>query len=372
LTEQYAAAFPSLGLTATTVLADTFTWQRRVQHFELQTRRVEVLRTSEMCCRYIIIMLAGGPVMALATNSLERALVILQLIGQTAGGLTNLEISRELKIARSTCSYILSRLEREGYLVRDKSTGKYRIGLKTLILGRGALREVGFRVVSEPTLYRLATETGLAANLAVLEGDRVLVLDRIEGFAFVKAAIEESHNAMGGSQGTLQPVKGHREATRGYREASLELPVRTTALGRVLLAYLPTDRLQEFVRRDSAAEKRSKTEGAEDLLSALSKTRQQGYYMMHFEPHNESCSLAAPIFDASDTVKAAVSVSCKRHLPIWNDEHGLSEMVKEAAWEISAKLHYPKAGDSSQTGRSSGANANQSASIRERPRTRAS
>jgi DNA-binding Lrp family transcriptional regulator len=84
----------------------------------------------------------GVPVMRLATNSLERALVILQLIGKTAGGLTNLEISVELKIARSTCSYILSRLEREAYLVRDKASGKYRIGLKTLILGRGALREV--------------------------------------------------------------------------------------------------------------------------------------------------------------------------------------------------------------------------------------
>jgi DNA-binding IclR family transcriptional regulator len=135
----------------------------------------------------------AGPVMPLATNSLERALVILQLIGKTAGGLTNLEISLELNIARSTCSYILSRLEREGYLVRDKASGKYRVALKTLILGRGALREVGFRVAGEPTLYRLATETGLAANLAVLEGDRALVIDRIEGSAFVQAAFEESH-----------------------------------------------------------------------------------------------------------------------------------------------------------------------------------
>jgi IclR family transcriptional regulator, KDG regulon repressor len=289
--------------------------------------------------------------MPLATNSLERALVILQLIGKTAGGLTNLEISLELKIARSTCSYILSRLEREGYLVRDKATGKYRIGLKTLILGRGALREVGFRVASEPTLYRLATETGLAANLAVLEGDRVLVLDRIEGFAFVKAAIEESHKTQG-SGAPIQELKGRVEPTKDYREVSFELPVGTTALGRVLLAYLPAERLHEFLRHDSWAKKQAKSAGAQDLFSELGKVREQAYCMMHFEPHNESCSLAAPIFDASDTVRAAVSVSCKRHLPIWNDEHALSEMVKEAAWEISSKLHYPRASDSSQKSRS--------------------
>jgi len=60
----------------------------------------------------------------------------------------------------------LNRLAKEGYLARDKSTLKYRIGLKNLILGRNALREAGFRAVSEPTLYRLAERDGL---LAVVE-----------------------------------------------------------------------------------------------------------------------------------------------------------------------------------------------------------
>jgi DNA-binding IclR family transcriptional regulator len=311
--------------------------------------------------------------MPLATNSLERALVILQLIGKTAGGLTNLEISCELKIARSTCSYILSRLEREGYLVRDKATGKYRIGLKTLILGRGALREVGFRVASEPTLYRLATETGLAANLAVLEGERVLILDRIEGFAFVKAAIEESHKTQSpGGPGAVQEMKSRQEPTKEYREVSFELPVGTTALGRVLLAYLPAGRIHEFLHHDPWAKKYSKSSGSQELLAEFSKVREQGYCMMHFEPHNESCSLAAPIFDASDTVKAAVSVSCKRHLSIWNDEHALSEMVKDAAWEISSKLHYPTTKDSSNKGHLRTAGANQRTLTPVHPGTRAS
>ncbi len=309
--------------------------------------------------------------MPLATNSLERALVILQLIGNTAGGLTNLEISCQLKIARSTCSYILSRLEREGYLVRDKPSGKYRIGLKTLILGRGALREVGFRVVSEPTLYRLATETGLASNLAVLEGERVLVLDRIEGFAFVKAAIEESHSAPGpGSPSLSQDAKIHQQRTRGYRELSYELPVCGTALGRVLLAYLPGERVREFLPHTSRLKSHVQTDDTPDLLSELAKIRERGYYMMHFEPHNESCSLAAPIFDANDTVRAAVSVSCKRHLSIWNDEQALSEIVKGAAWEISSKLHYPQVNNSS--GQSSKAEGNQRSLAVEHPRTRAS
>jgi DNA-binding IclR family transcriptional regulator len=219
----------------------------------------------------------------------------------------------------------------------------------------------------------LATETGLAANLAVLEGDRVLVLDRIEGFAFVKAAIEESHKTQSPeSSSTIQEVKSRQEPTKDYREVSFELPVGTTALGRVLLAYLPADRIHDFLRHDSWANKSSKSSGAQELSSELSKVREQGYCMMHFEPHNESCSLAAPIFDASDTVKAAVSVSCRRHLSIWNDEHALSEMVKEAAWEVSSKLHYPKAKDSSQKDHSGKLGSNQRSLIRVPASTRAS
>jgi DNA-binding IclR family transcriptional regulator len=59
-----------------------------------------------------------------ATNSLERALALLELLEQTPGGLTNAEISRHLGIPKSTCSYIMTRLERKGYLLRDQTCGK--------------------------------------------------------------------------------------------------------------------------------------------------------------------------------------------------------------------------------------------------------
>lgn len=275
--------------------------------------------------------------MSLPTNSLERALVVLQVIGRTPGGLTNLEISREFGIARSTCSYILSRLEKEGYCARDKETGRYRVGLKTVTLGRGALREVGFRSVSEPTLYRLATDTGLAANLAVLEVNRVIILDRVEGPAFVKAAVEESELG--------EPKKPNRGLRSDYldrekRDVGSELPVYTTAVGRVLLAYLPQQEMASFMKLWPP--KKISKYSPRDLDAELRHVREQGYCMMRFEPHNESCALAAPIFDATETVKAAVSVSCRKHLPVWNDEHALSELVKDAAWQISSRLHYPK------------------------------
>jgi DNA-binding IclR family transcriptional regulator len=272
----------------------------------------------------------------LPTNSLDRALLLLQFIAKTPGGMTNLEVSRRFGIARSTCTYILSRLEKEGYVARDKNSGKYRIGLKNLVLGRNALREAGFRAVSEPTLYRIAADTGLAANLAVLEGNRAILLDRVEGPAFVKAALEESGEHTGAARTHRTSKADYLD--REHRDIGSELPVCTTALGKVLLAHLPEAEFATFVEHASP--------GADiefnQLLSDLRRVRELGYCMMSFEPHNESCALAAPIFDAGDVVRAAVAVSCRRHLPVWRDERMLSELVKDAAWEISCRLHYPK------------------------------
>src|SRR5580765_6495097 len=123
-------------------------------------------------------------------NSLERALILLKVIEQTPGGLRNTDISKELKIPKSSCSYIVSRLEREGYLIKDPISKRYKIGLTPIALAHGALREVGIRTVAEPALYKLTSQTGLSAGIGVLQKGRVLLVDRVEGPRFVDRAIE--------------------------------------------------------------------------------------------------------------------------------------------------------------------------------------
>ena len=48
--------------------------------------------------------------------------------------MTNAEISRKLRIPKSSASYLLRTLERGGYLRREREGGKYRLGLKVLSL----------------------------------------------------------------------------------------------------------------------------------------------------------------------------------------------------------------------------------------------
>jgi DNA-binding IclR family transcriptional regulator len=65
-------------------------------------------------------------------------LAVLELIAQTPSGLRNAEISRRLRIPKSTCTYILVRLEQSGYLTKNNAGSLYRIGLTPVALAHGA------------------------------------------------------------------------------------------------------------------------------------------------------------------------------------------------------------------------------------------
>jgi DNA-binding IclR family transcriptional regulator len=269
-----------------------------------------------------------------ATNSLERALLLLKIVEQTPGGLKNAEIHRQLRIPKSTCSYIMSRLEREGYLTRDHATGRYKIGLATVALAYGALREIGIRSVAEPALYKLTGATGLSAGIGVLEQGRVLLVDRVEGPGFVSRALEAADAGPPRSS-----PKGFR--ARAQRDVGRELPAHSTALGKVLLAYLQPEQALEIITRRGLERATKKTIVSKAVfLAELQLVRKQGYAIADEEAVSDLRALSAPIFDASGTVRAAVSVNGSPRDPVWADVTELVKLVSAAARDISKRVGF--------------------------------
>jgi DNA-binding IclR family transcriptional regulator len=262
--------------------------------------------------------------MPIGTNSLERALALLEMVEKTPGGLRNAEISRRLQIPKSTCSWILTRLERQGYLTCDGDTSRYRIGLKTIALARGALRELGFRSWAEPVLYRIASETGLAAGIGVLEGSQVLIVDRVEAPEF------------SGGERFIQ------ERPRDQREIGRELPAHSTALGKVLLAYLSRGALVTCLDELVLTRRTPNTIlSRADLLLELRKIRRRGYATADEEHSSGFRAIGAPIFDFTGAVPAAISLNGSPAVPIWRAQRKLVALVTGAAREISRNARFP-------------------------------
>jgi DNA-binding IclR family transcriptional regulator len=269
------------------------------------------------------------------TSSLERALILLKVIEQTPGGLTNAEISRRLDIPKTTCSYIARRLEREGYLIKDAASGRYKIGLAVVALAHGALREVGIRTVAEPALFKLTTRTGLSGGIGVLERGHVLLVDRVEGPRFVDRALESGKGA--------PPFR-----LRTQRDIGRTLPLHSTALGKVLLAFLPREQVLELIAGKELTRSTARTVTSKaHLLAELDRVRKQGYAVADGEAYSDLRSLSVPILDISGSdgsAQAALSVNGSPSDRVWLDMPELVKIVQEAARDISRRARILRPG----------------------------
>jgi DNA-binding IclR family transcriptional regulator len=134
-------------------------------------------------------------------------------------------------------------------------------------------------------------------------------------------------------------VRAARERTRDQRDIGRELPVHASALGKVLLAYLPVDELSEFLEGITLARYTPKTiTSAAKLRKEVESVRRDGHAIADEELYPNVRSVAIPIFDALRTVPAAISLNGELASPTWADLPGLVEKMEQAARAISARL----------------------------------
>jgi IclR family KDG regulon transcriptional repressor len=242
------------------------------------------------------------------SNSLERALAILEIISQKSGGLTNAEISRRLHIATSSCCYVLSRLEQAGYLVRARESGRYEIGSKVVALGHSVLERMNFRS-THPILRRLASQTHSSALIAVLERRRIMLVDKIE-----------------------RPDMMAFDLSVGMRA-----PAHATALGKVLLARLTDAQLNELIEQTGLSKISSRTITSKSrLIQELAVVRKEKYAQSEGELYQSVYAVAAPIVNDQGHVWAAVSVTGRSSRILC--DHSVISALHIAGREISNRL----------------------------------
>jgi IclR family transcriptional regulator, KDG regulon repressor len=249
------------------------------------------------------------------SNSFERAFVILELVSRSSRGFTNADVSRRLNIATSSSSYILTRMEKFGYLRRDENTGRYRIGLKVLSLAHGVLRNIGLREAAEPILYRLAIETRLSSLVAVLEQGCALLIERVEGpeLALQKLDID----------------------------VGVRMPIHATAVGKILLAYLPEVERLKLIRQRGLRRFSPRTQISEEsLLRELEIARRQGYAVNEEENFVGFRAIAAPILDSCGELRAGISAAGRTSNATWDGLDSVTSAVRAAAREISKRAYH--------------------------------
>jgi DNA-binding IclR family transcriptional regulator len=173
-----------------------------------------------------------GP--AYPIESVDRALTVILAFEET-DTLTISEIGRLLGVSRSTAYRLLNVLEHRGFVRQDPRTKAFSAGTTLLRVGLAAARRSDIRGVLRPLLQQVVAEVGETAHLVVLDGSDAFYMDCVESSQMVRAT----------------------------SRVGTSLPAHVAAAGKVLLAALPEQRLDELLPGSlPAVTRRSKTSAA--------------------------------------------------------------------------------------------------------------
>src|SRR5689334_12982871 len=214
-------------------------------------------------------------------RSVERAISVLEVLAARGeAGVT--EVASEIDVHKSTAFRLLGALEGGGLVEQTGHRGKYRLGFGLIPVAGAASDRLDVGQQGRAGCPRLATELGETVNVAVLRDHFVVNVDQARGPSTVA-----SHNWIG-------------QLT----------PLHCTSSGKVLLAHLDPAKRAELLARAGTPALTARTVSSPGRLEEqLVRVREAGYATAIEEYELGLNAVAAPVFDGSGQVVAAVSVS---------------------------------------------------------------
>jgi IclR family pca regulon transcriptional regulator len=249
------------------------------------------------------------------SSSLQAGLAILNCFSAQQPVLGIAKLADELNMSRSTTHRYASTLVALGYLEQDHAR-RYRLAPRVADMGMSVLDSMALRGKAREHLRELREQTGRTVSLAVLDGTQIRYVDRLRGWRRGQHAVDLDLGA-------------------GAR-----MPAHCTAMGKVLLAYLPEHEREravgalELTRRgpNSITSKRA-------LRAELQQVHEDGLAVGDEELGPGVRTIAAPIIGPDGEVIAAVGI------PVPTDAFSSQELRKElgpaviaTAKRISAEL----------------------------------
>jgi IclR family pca regulon transcriptional regulator len=213
-------------------------------------------------------------------QSLERGLAVIRAFDAEHRELALSEVARSTGLTRAAARRFLLTLVKLGYV--NFSQGRFSLRPRVLELGYAYLSSLSLPEVAMPHIEALVAQVNESCSISVLDDTDIVYVARV-------------------------PTRRIMSITLAV---GTRLPAWVTSMGRVLLAGLPDDELEERLVRIEVAPLTSRTvKDKEALRGILATVRRQGYAATDQELEEGLRSLAVPLRSASGAVTAALNVS---------------------------------------------------------------
>lgn len=212
----------------------------------------------------------------LTVRAVERALDILMCFTKDSE-LALTEISTLIGLHKSTVHRLLTTLEDKGFVVRNKETEKYRLGLKIWELSMHLSQSDDPAIRLLPAMETLRDRLGETVSLYLRDGS-----DRLR----------------------IQAVQSN-QGIRRVAQVGVRLPLSVGASSKVLVAFAPPADQEELLNAPDWPESVDRAVYRQQLAEILEK----GYAISIEEREPGAAAVSVPIFDRNGQVAAALSMS---------------------------------------------------------------
>ena len=216
------------------------------------------------------------------TQSIHRAIAILDCFQDNQPELGVREIARQLELHPSTVGRMLTTLTSLGILFQDKETHRYRMGSKVLKWGAVYMGNVDLRVIARSYMQELHRVTEETISLDIPDGSTRLCVERIES----------------------------PQQLRWVKRLGERMPFFASASGRTLLTFMtPSERKAILETMPFEQLTPHTTTDPKKFNQELELTRKRGYAVSQGERVEGVSCVAAPIFDGAEKVIGAITIS---------------------------------------------------------------
>ncbi|MEV7285005.1 IclR family transcriptional regulator [Streptomyces sp. NPDC093252] len=225
------------------------------------------------------------------------------------------ELSRVLGMPKSTVQRALRTLHEAGWIrPAGGELTRWAVTTKALDVGRHASGDLGLRDAAVPVMEELRRRTEETIHLTVLEGDRMVLIERLE---------------------TTKPVRTNMSLGHA-------LPMHASANGKAVLASGAPGAVDALLAGDLPRFTDTTITDPDGLRTELDLVRARGYAVNRGEWRSDVGSVASAVLGADGEPVASLSVNVPMSRLTDETEATFAAAVTEAARTLSARLgHLP-------------------------------
>lgn len=248
----------------------------------------------------------------LFVGSVEKAFRVLEVFGPDRLDLGLVEIMSRTGLNKSAAQRFTHTLHKLGYLKKDEASRRYSLSRKVLESANSFLSVDTLVNRATPHIIDLRRQLDMRVGIGCLHGSNAMYLIPLQS-----------------------NIAAFRTAHSGF-----EVPVYCTSTGRTLLAFLPDQEIRDIV---TSCERQQHTPftiiDVEEIMSEITKVRNNGYCITDQELITADINIAAPIFNSKGQAVATVTASGSRSKWTRSElETKVAFLVMETARAISSTV----------------------------------